>query len=170
MKKPRIHMGDNHSSWDEAGWIWFMAACGDAYCVIRIPPGELIRLRETCNSYVDLMAAVEDAASGLAPVDHPTFNKVFSIGEEPTTAAADVLPDWLATLYFVDPAEGPDAKSQWRASGSARAMVQRALTWDENEFQGAYLMANAGLLYNADAILQIARKLKIERSASANPA
>lgn len=151
-----IYTGENHASWDEDGWVWFMAARDEAYCAVRITPGEHRKLSDEAGNFSAFIARLEQIAATIEPRPDPIYNQVYDVGTQPVADPAEILVDWLASLYFVDPSQGASAKSEWQASGSTLAMVVKAIGWDPERFRGAYLMGNAGLLYGPDQIRQIA--------------
>lgn len=153
----RIYTGSHYASWDENGWVWYMARRGSAYCAVRITPLEYAKLREDAVDFTEFIARLEARATTSAPHPDEAYGELYSIGEQPRADPSEINLEWLATLYFVDPTAGSAATSQWQASGPARAMVAMAMGWGASRFRGAYLMGNAGLLYKPDQIREIAR-------------
>lgn len=156
----RIHMGENHDSWDADGWIWFLAARDGQFCAIRIAPRDYAALRADEPDYLALIHALEQAAAMAAPQAHPVYRTVYDIGAGPDPDPAAVLPGGLASLYQLG-SDDAERIAEWQATGPVDEMVRKALRLDAARFECAVLVANAGLHYGAAEIRQIADALDI---------
>jgi hypothetical protein len=151
----KIYLGENHDSWDEDGWIWFLASRDEAFCVVRVTPHEYLSLQERTAGFLELIRELQRLASNQEPKSDPQYRNVYSVGSEPTDDPTEVIPDWMASLHYLAN-DRPGSRGDWQASGPARQMISKALTWNPERFRGAVLVTNAGLKYGPEKIHAIA--------------